>query len=69
MLKEKESMSDNHIFRKKSVERLSSPESLSDYLHAATPQLWAVLLAVALLFFGMIVWGGLAIESGVLSFE
>ena len=34
------------IFRKKSLERVSSPEHLNDYLHVTSPAVWVVLTSV-----------------------
>jgi hypothetical protein len=44
------------IFRKKSMERISSPESLNDYIRVTTPSVWIVLTAIVLLLAGMIAW-------------
>ena len=44
------------LFRKKSVERINSPEELSDYIRVATPSVWLVLLATAILLAGMLAW-------------
>ena len=46
---------ENQIFRQKSVERISSPEQLQDYMRVTTPGVWMVLLAVILLLAGVIV--------------
>lgn len=55
---------ENQIFRKKSLEKLSSPEELNDYLHVTNPAIWAVLAAVILLLAGLLVWSSFtAIES------
>ena len=47
---------ENQIFRKKSLERISSPEKLDDYLKVSTPSLWIVLLAVIVMLLGVFVW-------------
>jgi len=47
------------IFREKSIERISSPEQLNDYLKVTKPAVWVVLIAVILLLVGMVVWGAL----------
>ena len=44
------------IFRKATVEKVSSPERLSDYLRVTNPGVWAVLAAVMLLLIGLLVW-------------
>ena len=52
------------LFRKESIERVSSPEQLSDYLHVTTPAIWVVLIAVILLLASLFVWSGVtATES------
>ena len=47
---------ENQIFRKKSLERISSPEKLDDYLKVSTPSLWMILLAVIVLLVGIFIW-------------
>ena len=47
----------NKIFRKKSIDKLSSPEKLDDYIRVTTPSIWVVLIAIVLLLVGAIVWG------------
>ncbi len=47
------------IFREKSIERISSPEQLNDYLKVTKPAVWVVLIAVILLLVGMVIWGAL----------
>ena len=44
------------IFREKSLDRISSPEQLDDYLKVSTPSLWIVLAAVIALLVGIVVW-------------
>ena len=40
---------EQQLFRKESMERVSSPEILRDYLHVTSPAIWVVLAAVILL--------------------
>ena len=47
----------NDLFRKKSVERVSSPEQLNDYIRVANPGVWMILAAIVILLVGVIVWG------------
>ena len=52
-------MADNthaNIFRKKALDRISSPENLTDYLRVANPGIWVVLAAVILLLAGVLIW-------------
>ena len=44
--------------------RISSPEQLDDYLKVTSPKVWVLLVAVVLLFAGLLLWGGFTtIES------
>jgi len=55
---------EQHLFRKESMERVSSPEALQDYLHVTSPAIWAVLAAVVLLLIGLFIWSSVtAVES------
>ncbi len=44
------------IFREKSMERVSSPEELNDYIRVTTPSVWIVLIALVVLLVGMLAW-------------
>ena len=44
------------IFRKTTLDRISSPEQLTDYLHVTNPGIWALLLAVLLLLGALFAW-------------
>ena len=46
----------SELFHKKSMERIHSPEELSDYIRVATPSVWLVLLATTILLAGMLAW-------------
>ncbi len=50
-------MSSNTIFRKSSLDRVSSPEQLNDYIKVSRPSLWLVLVAVIVLLIGVCFWG------------
>lgn len=45
-----------NIFRKKSIERITSPDDLTTYIHVARAEGWIILLAVMILLFGLIGW-------------
>lgn len=45
------------IFRKKSMDRVSSPGQLNDYIHVTNPGVWTVLLAIFIFLTGVFVWG------------
>ena len=47
----------NQIFRKKSLEKVSSPEQLDDYIRVSNPGVWIVLVTVIVLLVGVCVWG------------
>ena len=47
---------DQRLYREKSLERISSPEQLNDYLHVTSPSVWIVLAAVIILLAGMLLW-------------
>ena len=49
---------------RESARRISSPEQLNDYLKVTTPKVWLLLLAVALIIVGLLLWSGFTtIES------
>lgn len=45
------------LFRKKSIERVSSPEQLDAYIRVANPSIWMVLIAIVVLLVGVCAWG------------
>lgn len=45
------------IFRKKSLDKVKSPESLDDYIRVANPGVWLLLISVIVLLAGACVWG------------
>ncbi|MBE6924636.1 MAG: hypothetical protein E7466_05315 [Ruminococcaceae bacterium] len=45
------------LFRKKSIERVSSPEQLDEYIRVSNPGVWMVLAAIVVLLMGICVWG------------
>ena len=47
----------NTLFRQKSLERISSPEQLNDYIRVSTPSVWLLLIAIVILLAGVCVWG------------
>ncbi|MCR5474760.1 MAG: hypothetical protein K6F28_06090 [Lachnospiraceae bacterium] len=44
------------LFREKSLERVSSPEQLDDYIRVTTPSVWIVLAATVIILAGMLAW-------------
>ena len=51
---------DESIYRKKSLDRITSPEALGDYLHVTSPTVWLILTAIVLLLVGVLVWSSVA---------
>ncbi len=45
------------IFRKKSLDKVKSPESLDDYIRVSNPGVWLLLISVIVLLVGFCVWG------------
>ena len=46
----------NSIFRKKTLDRMASPEQLTDYLRVTSPGVWVILAAVIFLLAGLFAW-------------
>ncbi len=44
------------VFREKTLERISSPEQLTDYLRVTGPGIWVILISVILLLGGIFAW-------------
>lgn len=47
----------NGIYRKKSIDRVKSPEQLNDYIRVPNPSVWLILAAIIILLVGICVWG------------
>ena len=47
----------DQLFRKKSVDKVSSPEQLNEYIRVTNPGVWMVLAAIVILLAGVVVWG------------
>lgn len=45
------------IYRKKSLEKISSPEDLNSYMKVANPPIWIALVAIIIVLLGGIAWG------------
>ena len=48
---------DHSVFRQKSMERITSPEQMNDYIRVSNPSVWMLLAAVIVLLIGVCVWG------------
>jgi hypothetical protein len=47
----------NNIFREKSMDRVSSPEQLNDYIKVSNPAVWMIISSIIILLIGICVWG------------
>ena len=50
-------MEQKQIFRKAAIDRVASPEQLTDYIRVGSPSVWAVLAACVILLASLFVWG------------
>lgn len=50
---------DNGLFRRKTLDKVSSPEQMNDYIRVTSPGVWLVLAAVIALLAGLIIWSAL----------
>ena len=49
------------LFRKKAMNRISSPEDLTSYLRVTSPGMWIILAAVIALLVGMFAWSSVGL--------
>ena len=47
------------LFRKKSIDHISSQEQLTDYLRVTTPGIWVILLIVMVLLGSLVAWASI----------
>lgn len=45
------------LFRQKSIDRITSPEQMNDYIRVSNPSVWMILIAIIVLLIGVCVWG------------
>ncbi len=50
-------MENETVFRDKSIERISSPDQLNDYVRLTNPEVWFVLLSILIILSGALVFG------------
>lgn len=48
---------EKQLFRKASIDRISSPEQLNDYVRVSNLSVWMILIAIIVLLIGICVWG------------
>ena len=46
----------NNVFRKKSLDRISSPEQLNSYIKVSNPSIWLILSALIIIIVSVIIW-------------
>ncbi len=56
MSEKKNTQENGGIYREKAMNRISSPESLNDYIRVTTPSVWIVLGVVIALLVGILGW-------------
>ncbi len=49
-------MDDKIIFRKKSLDHISNPEQIDDYIKISSPTIWLILAAILIVLVGSIIW-------------
>ena len=49
-------MSESQLYRKKSIEKVSTPEQLNDYIRVTSPSVWVVLAGLVVLLLGLLIW-------------
>lgn len=47
----------NNLFKKSSMERITSPEKLNDFIKVANPTSWMIILAALAIIAGLLCWG------------
>ena len=57
---------ENKLFRQHSIDRISSPEELHDYMRVTSPRLWMILSAILALLIGFIVYASTATMENVM---
>ena len=50
-------MSDSNLYRQKSLDSISSPDQLNDYISVTSPSVWLLLLSLILVLIGSVIWG------------
>ena len=56
-MSDEEVLISDSIFRKKSLDHISSPEEIDDYIQVTKPGMWLVLAAIVLMLTAVIIWG------------
>lgn len=48
---------DNELFRKKSLDKIKSPDNIDDFIRVSNPGVWLLIVSVIMLLLGMCLWG------------
>ena len=59
----------SELFRQKSLDRISSPEELHDYMRVTSPRLWMLLTAIVVLLAGFIVYASTATMENTIKIQ
>ena len=57
MLRKENVKMSEELFRKKSLDKIKSPENLDDYIQVSNPGVWLLLVSVIVLLAGACIWG------------
>lgn len=60
---------DHQLFRKESIDRISSPEELHDYMRVTSPKLWMVLSAIIAMLVGFIVYASTSVMESTIDIK
>ena len=60
---------ENKLFRKTTLDKISSPEQLNEYMKVAGPSVWCILAGLGVTFAAFIIWGffGVIPETVIIS--
>ena len=47
------------VYRQKTLDRISSPEQLTDYLHVTNPGIWVLFAVIILLLVALLAWASI----------
>ena len=64
---EKKEITENRLFRKKSLDRITSPEDIRNYMHISSPRLWMILSAILVLLIGFVVFASITQVENTIS--
>ena len=55
------------FFRKKSLDRISNPDDIDDYIKISSPSIWLIVIAILIILTGAMIWaflGTIAVNTG-----